>query len=111
MTLDQSLLYFFGLAALVGGVLMLVAQHPMRVALALIAVRLNSCFSRFKPPRKSERPRTKRRLPTIEPVIDALTTFTSPAWRAKTAMISSVALPKVALSLWARSAMHGFTSR
>jgi hypothetical protein len=33
-----------------------------------------------------------------EPVIEALTTSTSPARRAKSAMISSVALPNVALS-------------
>ena len=41
MSIDTVLLYFFGLAALGGGVLMLVAQHPMRVALALIAVMLS----------------------------------------------------------------------
>ncbi|HET7203803.1 MAG TPA: NADH-quinone oxidoreductase subunit J [Steroidobacteraceae bacterium] len=41
MSIDTVLLYFFGIAALAGGVLMLVAQHPMRVALALIAVMLS----------------------------------------------------------------------
>ena len=40
MTLEQLLLYFFGAAALFGGVMMLIAQHPMRVALALISVML-----------------------------------------------------------------------
>ncbi len=41
MSIDTVLLYFFVVAALAGGVLMLVAQHPMRVALALIAVMLS----------------------------------------------------------------------
>ena len=36
MNLESLLLYFFAAAALAGGVLMLVARHPMRVALALI---------------------------------------------------------------------------
>ena len=35
----------------------------------------------------------------IEPVIDALTTSISPAWRAKNAMISSAMLPNVALRM------------
>jgi NADH-quinone oxidoreductase subunit J len=37
MTWAGLLLWFFALAALAGGVLMLVARHPMRVALALIS--------------------------------------------------------------------------
>jgi NADH-quinone oxidoreductase subunit J len=41
MNLDDLLLYFFGGAALVGAVLMLVARHPMRVALALIGCMLS----------------------------------------------------------------------
>ena len=41
MTIDQLLVYFFGACALLGGVLMLVAQHPMRVALALISCMLS----------------------------------------------------------------------
>ena len=36
MGIEDILLYFFSGAALLGGLLMLVAQHPMRVALALI---------------------------------------------------------------------------
>lgn len=36
MSLENLLLYFFAAAALAGGVLMLLARHPMRVALALI---------------------------------------------------------------------------
>jgi NADH-quinone oxidoreductase subunit J len=36
MSLENLLLYFFATAALAGGVLMLLARHPMRVALALI---------------------------------------------------------------------------
>jgi NADH-quinone oxidoreductase subunit J len=37
MSLETLLLYFFAAASLAGGVLMLVARHPMRVALALIS--------------------------------------------------------------------------
>jgi len=37
MNLESLVLYFFAAAALAGGVLMLVARHPMRVALALIS--------------------------------------------------------------------------
>jgi NADH-quinone oxidoreductase subunit J len=37
MSLESLLLYFFAAAALAGGVLMLIARHPMRVALALIS--------------------------------------------------------------------------
>ncbi len=37
MSLGDLLLYFFVATSLAGGVLMLVAQHPMRVALALIS--------------------------------------------------------------------------
>ena len=41
MNLDDLLLYFFAGAALLGAVLMLVARHPMRVALALISCMLS----------------------------------------------------------------------
>jgi NADH-quinone oxidoreductase subunit J len=37
MSVETLLLYFFAAAALAGGVLMLIARHPMRVALALIS--------------------------------------------------------------------------
>ena len=37
MSLETLLLYFFAAATLAGGVLMLIARHPMRVALALIS--------------------------------------------------------------------------
>jgi NADH-quinone oxidoreductase subunit J len=39
--IETLLLYFFALAALAGAVAMLVARHPMRVALALIATMLS----------------------------------------------------------------------
>jgi NADH-quinone oxidoreductase subunit J len=39
--IESALLYLFAFAALGGGVLMLVLQHPMRVALALIATMLS----------------------------------------------------------------------
>lgn len=41
MSLEGLLLYFFAGGALLGGVLMLVARHPMRVALALIGTMLS----------------------------------------------------------------------
>jgi NADH-quinone oxidoreductase subunit J len=41
MNLESLLLYFFATGALAGGVLMLVARHPMRVALALIGSMLS----------------------------------------------------------------------
>ena len=39
--MQQFLLWFFVLASLAGGVLMLVLRHPMRVALALIATMIS----------------------------------------------------------------------
>jgi NADH-quinone oxidoreductase subunit J len=39
--MHQAMLWFFGLCALAGGVLMLLLRHPMRVALALISVMLS----------------------------------------------------------------------
>ncbi|HEX9208313.1 MAG TPA: NADH-quinone oxidoreductase subunit J [Steroidobacteraceae bacterium] len=41
MSLEQAILYFFAACAFGGGVLMLLARHPMRVALALITVMLS----------------------------------------------------------------------
>jgi NADH-quinone oxidoreductase subunit J len=41
MSLGNLLLYFFVATSLAGGLLMLVAQHPMRVALALISTMLS----------------------------------------------------------------------
>lgn len=41
MSLEQLVLYFFCACAGAGGVLMLLARHPMRVALALISVMLS----------------------------------------------------------------------
>jgi NADH-quinone oxidoreductase subunit J len=41
MNLEGLLLNFFAAAALIGGLLMLVARHPMRVALALISTMLS----------------------------------------------------------------------
>ena len=64
---------------------------------ARMPVLLKVCFSRDKPPANIAKPRTKSRLPMIEPVIEAFTTSISPALSAKMPMMSSVALPKVAL--------------
>src|SRR5258705_5241309 len=68
------------------------------IAAVLFAeVRLNFCERRPSPPTKNERPSTSSRLPTMLPVIEALTSSTWPLRSATTAMMSSAALPKVAL--------------
>ena len=59
---------------------------------------LNVCWSRPSPPTSIAAPSTSRTLPMIEPTIDALTTSCRPSASAKSAMISSGALPKVTLS-------------
>src|SRR4051812_34535112 len=62
------------------------------------AVRSNRWRSWRSPPTNIAAPRTSRMLPRIEPISDALTTSCRPAPSAKSAMISSGALPKVTLS-------------
>ena len=52
----------------------------------------------LSPPANIETPRPNRRLPTIEPASDDLTTPTSPWRRAKKPMMISGALPSEALS-------------
>ena len=52
---------------------------------------------RRHPPASMEAPSTRRTFPTIDPAIEAFTTSWRPARRAASAMISSAALPKVAL--------------
>ena len=64
---------------------------------AFAAVALKLCLSRLAPPTTIAAPSTSRMLPMIEPTIEALTTSCSPSSRAKKAMISSGALPKVTL--------------
>src|SRR3954453_80388 len=63
----------------------------------LALVRLKCCFLRPIPPASIAAPSTSSMLPMIEPTIEALTTSCSPWPRAKRAMISSGALPKVTL--------------
>ena len=60
--------------------------------------RSNVCRPFRSPPSRNERPSTSSVLPRIDPVIDALATSISPARIAKIVMISSAALPNVALS-------------
>lgn len=50
------------------------------------------------PPQKSEVPRTRRRFERMEPKREYLTTSILRSYRAKIAMISSVALPHVAFN-------------
>ena len=72
------------------------ASASITVAL-LAAVRLNFCVPCLRPPTKKDAPSTSSRLPMMLPVSDALTISTWCARSATTAMISSAALPKVAL--------------
>jgi integrase len=51
-----------------------------------------------QPPANMAAPSTSRIFPTMEPAIDAFTTSSSPARNAASAIMSSAALPKVALS-------------
>ena len=60
-------------------------------------VRLNVCLSRPQPPTNIARPSTRSKLPRMLPVSDALTTSVRPRCRASKTMISSAALPNVAL--------------
>ena len=64
--------------------------------LAAAAEKRNSLKRR--PPAKNAAPSTSRRLPMIDPVIDARTTSSSPSATRKTPTMSSAALPNVALS-------------
>src|SRR6266545_556939 len=73
------------------------AASVRAVAETPAATRLNSCLRNLRPPERNERPRTSRTLPMIEPVMEALTTPVSPFERAKSPMMSSAALPNVAL--------------
>ena len=75
------------------------ASASMSIAdCALAAVWLKVCLSRGRPPTSIAAPITSRMLPMIEPTIDAFTTSWRPSSRAKKAMISSGALPKVTFS-------------
>jgi hypothetical protein len=57
----------------------------------------NLCVPFLRPPNRMLAPRTRRTLPMTEPMIEAFTTPVRPAERAKMVMMSSAALPKVAL--------------
>lgn len=59
--------------------------------------RSNICRPFLRPPKSMAKPRTRRRLPSMEPVIEANTSSIWPARMAVRVMISSAALPKVAL--------------
>ena len=67
------------------------------IACVLAAVRSKYWRSRLRPPTSMAAPMTSRMLPRIDPTSDALTTSWRPSFKAKKAMISSGALPKVTL--------------
>ena len=59
---------------------------------------LKVCFLYLRPPANIDMPSTSSMLPMTEPASDAFTTSNMPAFMATKAIISSVALPKVAFS-------------
>lgn len=65
-------------------------------ALCLASKTLNFCRLYLVPPIKKDNPATNNRFPKTEPVKEASTTPTSPAFKEKMEMINSTALPKVA---------------
>ena len=81
-----------GISVKFGG---LVAVNAVDIAVPA-DVRLNFCDPCEKPPTTQESPKTRRRLPMMLPVIDALTTAVWCARSAVMAMISSAAFPNVA---------------
>ena len=70
------------------------AIMPTWVRAPMVAKVWTGCF---RPPARNAAPSTSSRLPMIEPVSEALTTSSMPARSATRAMISSAALPSVAL--------------
>ena len=82
----------------IAGIISAAAASSSIEVWTLALVLLKVCFSRPTPPASIAAPSTSRMLPMIEPMIEALTTSCSPLPRAKRAMISSGALPKVTLS-------------
>src|SRR5947208_3001069 len=75
-----------------------IAARESEMAEVRAAVPLKRCSLYLVPPHTIERPSTSSTLPMIDPVREAFTTFVKPLERAMPAMISSAALPKVALS-------------
>jgi len=67
------------------------------VQAALASVRLKCCVPKRRPPKRMDAPSTNSVLPRMLPASVAFTVVVSPALRAATVMISSAALPKVAL--------------
>jgi hypothetical protein len=80
------------------GTINAMALRARSVADSDAAVRLKCSTERFVPPATIANPSTKRMLPIIDPVIEALTTSCNPARRAMIAMINSAAFPNVAFS-------------
>ena len=78
---------------------MISAAAPILIAVAetRAAVLLNLWCEKRRPPANADAPSTSNRLPMIDPVSDAFTTVVSPFESAISAIISSAALPKVAL--------------
>src|ERR1041384_2567480 len=75
-----------------------IALKAIKVALIVAAARLNFWLRCLSPPARMLAPSTRRMLPRIDPVSDALTTSVRPARRPWKAMIISAAFPNVAFN-------------
>ena len=80
----------------IAGMAMASTDRSSMLDVMLIEFLLKVWVLNFTPPQSMDMPSTSRMLPITEPASDALTTSNIPAFIATNAMISSVALPKVA---------------
>ena len=80
------------------GMSMASTASTSRMALRLAPRLSKDCLPCRNPPTTKEKPMTSSRLPRIDPVMEALTSSSSPARMATMVMISSAALPRVAFS-------------
>ena len=80
------------------GIRSAIVARNSRLAWSRELRRLNSCTWNFSPPSRNDMPSMNSELATMAPAIDALTSMYWPAFRAVSAMTSSVRLPSDALS-------------
>ena len=80
------------------GIRSAIVARNSRLAWSRELTRLNSCTWNFSPPSRNDIPSMNSELATIAPAMDALTSMYWPAFKAASAITSSVRLPRVALS-------------
>jgi len=76
---------------------MAIRARTVMVASVSTCLRSNICLPFLRPPKSMANPSTRSRFPRMEPVREAKTSWIWPARMAERVMISSAALPKVAL--------------